>query len=322
MRVLITGMAGFVGSYLAELCASKGCEVHGIERPDADKRRLKALGAGLNFHDADLADYDEIIRILNRIRPDRIFHLAAQSFVPLSWKAPQATFQSNVVGQANLFEAIREIGISPLVHVAGSSEEYGMVHENEIPIREENPLRPLSPYAVSKVAQDLMGYQYFMTLGLKTFRTRAFNHTGPRRNEQFVLSNFSRQIALIEAGIQEPVIRTGNLDVIRDFSDVRDVVRAYWMLLEKGAPGEVYNISSGIGRRLGDVLEMLLGRTKTKVRVEKDAERLRRNDLPRIVGDSTKFRKATGWKPEIPFEKTLEDLLAYWRGVVMAKENV
>lgn len=322
MRVLITGMAGFVGSYLAEHCLAKGCEVHGIERPDADKTHFAALRARLNFHDADIADYDEVIRILNRIRPDRIFHLAAQSFVPLSWKAPQATLQSNIVGQANLFEAIREIGIAPLVHIAGSSEEYGMVYENELPIREENPLRPLSPYAVSKVAQDLMGYQYFMTFGLKAFRTRAFNHTGPRRSEQFVLSNFTRQAALIEAGLQEPVIRTGNLEVVRDFSDVRDVVRAYWLLLEKGKPGEVYNVSSGKGRRLGEVLDMILKRTKIEVRVEKDPGRLRPNDLPRIVGDSTKFQKDTGWKPEIPLEQTLDDLVAYWRGRIRLKEGV
>jgi GDP-4-dehydro-6-deoxy-D-mannose reductase len=252
-------------------------------------------------------------RALEISRPDYIFHLAAQSFVPSSWSAPNDTIVTNVTGQANLFEAIRILKLDPVVQIACSSEQYGLVLPDEVPIRETNPLRPLSPYAVSKVAQDYLGYQYFQSYGLKVVRTRGFNHTGPRRGHVFVTSNFCSQVAAIELGLQEPVIRVGNLEAIRDFTDVRDMVRAYWLAVTKARPGEVYNIATGQGIRISEMLDRVIALAHVEVRVEVDPERLRPSDVEILIGDSSKFRADTGWEPRIPFEQTLQDLLAYWR---------
>src|SRR5688500_14550069 len=199
----------------------------------------------LNLIESDLLDAFSVHKLISAVRPDRIFHLAAQSHVPTSWNSPSATLQDNILGQLNIFEAVRQAGIDPLIQIAGSSEEYGMVYPDEVPMKETNPLRPLSPYAVSKVAQEMLAYQYYQSYGVKSIVSRGFNHSGPRRGENFVDSSFARQIALIEKGAQEPVIHVGDLSSKRDFTDVRDMVRAYWLLLEKGKPGEVYNIGSG-----------------------------------------------------------------------------
>jgi GDP-4-dehydro-6-deoxy-D-mannose reductase len=207
------------------------------------------------------------------------------------------------------------LGSNPKIHIAGSSEEYGLVRPDEIPIVEDNPLRPLSPYGVSKVAQDLLGYQYFKSYGIKIVRTRAFNHTGPRRGEVFATSNFARQLVEIEKGKRESLLRVGNLDAVRDFSDVRDVVRAYAMALDKGVPGEVYNIASGNGLKIKELLKMLIDLAKVKVEVEQDPLRLRPSDVQLLIGSPEKFKTATGWEPEIPFEKTLRDLMDYWRAM-------
>lgn len=306
MRILITGCAGFVGASLAEFCLGKKCEVHGLERPGSPGANAPA---GVRMHEADIRDYAAVRGVLDRARPEWIFHLAAQSLVTRSWKSPADTFLTNVVGQANLFEAILELGIRPRFHVAGSSEEYGNVRPDELPITEETPLRPLSPYAVSKVAQDLMGYQYFESHRIEAVRTRAFNHTGPRRSDQFVVNNFASQIAKIESGLQEPVVRVGNLEAVRDFTDVRDVVRAYWLALERCDAGGVYNVSSGRGLRIGDALKFLLDRAHARVEVRVDPERLRPADLAAVVGSNEKFARKTGWRPEVPFERTMEELL-------------
>ena len=220
-----------------------------------------------------------------------------------------------------LFEAVRSAGIDPLIQIACSSEEYGMVYPNEVPITEENPLRPLSPYAVSKISQDFMGYQYFMSYGLRVVRTRGFNHTGPRRGEVFVCSNFAKQVASVELGLSDPVIYVGNLDAERDFTDVRDMVRAYWMALEKGEPGEVYNIASGQCWSIQRILDMLVEMSSVSITVQEDPERLRPSDVPILLGDHSKFTKQTGWTPEIPFEKTLEDTLNYWRDQLSSESN-
>jgi GDP-4-dehydro-6-deoxy-D-mannose reductase len=251
--------------------------------------------------------------VLEEVKPDRIFHLAAQSFVPTSWTAPTESLTTNILGQLNIFEAVKKLHIKPLIQVACSSEEYGLVHETELPIRETNPLRPLSPYAVSKVGQDMLGYQYWMSYRMPVVRTRGFNHEGPRRGPVFVCSDFAKQIADIEKGRKEPVIRVGNLEARRDFTDVRDVVRGYWLSLEKGQPGEVYNICSGRAWVIRDMLDHLFSLTTVKVKVEPEPARMRPSDVPVLLGDAAKFRKATGWEPEIPFEQTLRDLLDYWR---------
>ena len=315
MNVLITGITGFAGSHLAEhiLADHPEAEVHGIVRWRSRRDNIAHLGDRIRLHEADLRDIVSLKKTLAECRPDRIFHLAAQSFVPASWRLPAETFAVNAVGQINLFEAVLDLGLEPRIQIAGSSEEYGMVHPDAVPMKETNPLRPLSPYAVSKVAQDLLGYQYWQSYRLHVVRTRGFNHTGPRRGDVFVTSNFARQIARIEKGQVEPVIRVGNLEAKRDFTDVRDMVRGYWLALEKCEPGEVYNLCSGKAYSIQEVLDLLLGMTKQKIEVRQDRLRLRPSDVPVLLGDRTKFTKATGWEPAIPFEQTLRDMLDFWR---------
>ena len=237
MRVLITGITGFVGSHLAEYALKAGAEVVGSVRWRSRLEYIEGIRRSLRLIEADLRDVSSVRALLAEARPEWIFHLAAQSFVHASFNAPAEALSTNVLCQVNLLEGLRAERLSPRVLVVGSSEEYGLVYESELPIKETNLLRPLSPYAVSKVAQDLMGFQYWKSYGLPIVRSRAFNHSGPRRGEVFMTSNFAKQIAEIEAGQREPVIQVGNLTARRDFSDVRDVVRGYWLLLERGEPG-------------------------------------------------------------------------------------
>ncbi|HXT51675.1 MAG TPA: GDP-mannose 4,6-dehydratase [Thermoanaerobaculia bacterium] len=315
MRALITGVTGFAGSHLAEylLDNQPDVEVWGLYRWRSPMDNIKGVRQRLRLIECDLRDFTSVHSALEQARPDAIFHLAAQSFVPSSWKAPNDTLITNLTGQTNLFEAVRFLGLDPVIQIACSSEEYGLVHPDEVPIKEDNPLRPLSPYAVSKVGQDMMAYQYFQSYGLKTVRTRGFNHTGPRRGDVFVTSNFAKQLASIELGLQEPVIRVGNLEAVRDFTDVRDMVRAYWLAVTKGKHGEVYNLATGSGITIQELLDRLLALSTAKVDVVQDPDRMRPSDVVRLIGDSTKFRNDTGWAPEIPFDKTLADLLQYWR---------
>ncbi|MEZ5331762.1 MAG: GDP-mannose 4,6-dehydratase [Thermoanaerobaculia bacterium] len=315
MRVLITGITGFAGSHLAELLLAEHPEVEiwGTYRWRSRMDNVDHLVDHVRLIEADLRDFASLHRMLDAVRPERIFHLAAQSFVPSSWSAPSETLSTNIEGEANLFEAIRALKLDPVIQIACSSEEYGLVLPDEVPIRETNPLRPLSPYAVSKVGQDMLAYQYFRSYGLKSIRTRGFNHTGPRRGDVFVTSNFAKQIARIEAGLQEPVIEVGNLDAVRDFTDVRDMVRAYWLATEKATPGEVYNIASGVGITIQELLDRLLSHSTAEVEVRVDPERLRPSDVEVLVGDASKFRAETGWEPRIPLDRTLVDILEYWR---------
>ena len=315
MKILITGVTGFVGSHLAEYCLSldQQVEVIGTCRWRSRRENIEHLEDAINLYECDLRDASSVKTLLADIQPERIFHLAAQSYVPSSWNSPGETITTNVIGQLNIFEAMRETNSTASIQIAGSSEEYGLVHPEEAPITEENPLRPLSPYAVSKVAQDMLAYQYFQSYGLKVVRTRAFNHTGPRRGDVFVTSNFAKQIAEIEAGQRPPVIHVGDLNPKRDFTDVRDIVRAYWLSLEHCSLGEVYNVASGKAYRIKEVLKILLDNSGQDIEVVADPERLRPSDLPLLLGDNSRFCKATGWVPEIPFEQTAKDLLDYWR---------
>ncbi|MCL4359738.1 GDP-mannose 4,6-dehydratase [Patescibacteria group bacterium] len=312
-RALITGIAGFVGSHLAELLLSQGYEVHGLCRPRSKLDHIDKIINKLHLEDADLLDSHSLYTTLSRIKPNYIFHLAAQSFVPTSWVSPSVTLEVNIVGAANVFEAVRQANIDPVIQIACSSEEYGLVLSDELPIRETNPLRPLSPYAVSKLAMDYLGYQYFQSYKVKIVRTRGFNHTGPRRGETFAESNFAKQIAMIEKGKQEPVIRVGNLEAKRDYTDVRDMVKAYVAAVTECDCGDVYNICTGNAIRIGDMLNLLLSYSKVKVKIQEDPMRMRPSDVPVLIGDNTKFTQKTGWKAGIPFEKTMEDLLNYWR---------
>jgi GDP-4-dehydro-6-deoxy-D-mannose reductase len=334
--VLITGITGFAGSHMAEMLLKMpdvevfgtyrrrsrldnlediSDKLHMIEPGVANEETIeRAFAPGkINLIDCDLLDAFSVQKLIGSVRPDRIFHLAAQSHVPTSWNSPAATLQDNVMGQLNIFEAVRQSGIDPLIQIAGSSEEYGMVYPDEVPMKESNPLRPLSPYAVSKVAQEMLAYQYHQSYGIRSITSRGFNHSGPRRGENFVDSSFARQVALIEKGKQEPVISVGDLTSKRDFTDVRDMVRAYWLLLEKCKPGEVYNIGSGNTRPMQEVLDKLLAMSRVKVDVRVDPTRLRPSDVMILWADYSKFKDATGWSPTITYDQTLRDLLDYWR---------
>jgi len=317
VKVLITGITGFVGSHLADYLLSLGSiEIYGIERWRSRTENIEHIRDKIKLVGCDIRDSISVTETIGKIKPDKIFHLAAQSFVPSSWQAPQESLTTNIIGELNVFEAVRAVNINPVIQIAGSSEEYGLVLPDELPIKETNPLRPLSPYAVSKVGQDFLGYQYYKSYNMNIIRTRAFNHTGPRRGEVFASSNFAKQIVEIEKNKREPVIFVGNLDARRDFSDVRDVVRAYWLATEKCLPGEVYNISSGKALSIKEMLDLLLKISKVKVEIKQDSARMRPSDVNVLLGDNTKFCKQTGWKPEIPFEQTLKDLLEYWRGKI------
>jgi GDP-4-dehydro-6-deoxy-D-mannose reductase len=315
MRALITGITGFAGSHLADFILETHPEVdvYGLVRWRSRMENIRHIQDRIHLVEADLKDMVSLKKALAEIEPDRIFHLAAQSFVPTSWRCPGETFAINSIGQINLFEAVLDLGLTPRIQIAGSSEEYGLVHPDEVPMKESNPLRPLSPYAVSKVAQDFLGYQYFMSYGLHIVRTRGFNHTGPRRGEVFICSNFARQIVEIEKKLRDPVLFVGNLEAKRDFTDVRDTVRAYWLSLEKGEAGEVYNIGTGVAYTAREILDKLLALTEEDVRIEVDPLRLRPSDVMILLSDTSKFRTISGWEPLIPFEQSLQDLLEYWR---------
>jgi GDP-4-dehydro-6-deoxy-D-mannose reductase len=314
MRALITGVTGFVGSHLAEYLLGQGYEVFGTVRWRSKRDNIAHLEAAksIALFDTDIKDPGSVRGTFTSAHPDEIYHLAAQSFVPASWSAPAETLDTNIQGMLNVLEAAREVVPHARVHVVGSSEEYGLVYANEVPMTEDQPLRPLSPYGVSKVAQDMLGWQYYKSYGMNVIRTRAFNHTGPRRGEVFVTSSFSKQLAEIARGRRGPVIKVGNLEAKRDFSDVRDVVRAYHLVVTKGAPGEVYNICSGTGRTIQSVLNLLLQISGLKVKVEQDPARMRPSDVMVLEGSYEKLRKELGWKPAIPFEKTMKDLYEYW----------
>lgn len=314
-RSLITGVNGFAGSHLAELLIKKNHKVYGISNDLSFTQNISTIKTRLKLFETDLRDKQALLEVIKKVKPDYIFHLAAQSFAPTTVRNPEETFDINFIGTYNLLEAVRRADLNSVIQIACSSEEYGFVYPSEIPIKETNPLRPLNPYAISKIAADFLGYQYFKSYGLKIIRTRAFNHEGPRRGEMFAISSFAKQITMIEKGLQKPVIRVGNLKGKRDFTDVRDMVRAYHLSVQKCEPGEVYNICSGKAWSIREVLEHLLSMTKVKnIEIKRDPKRIRAFDLPILLGDNAKFIKATGWRPKIGLDKTLTDTLKYWRG--------
>lgn len=313
-RALITGVTGFVGPHLADFLLSQNeIDVAGTYRDSKSLQTLGSLRDRLDLYQMDLTDPESVQTTLAQTRPDILFHLAAQSNVARSWKEPARTFDVNVLGTIYLFEAIRSLSLNPVIQIACSSEQYGLVRAEELPVTVETNFHPLSPYAVSRVTVDLLGYQYFKSYGMQIVRTRAFNHTGPGQNESFVCSRFAKKIAEIEKGVSEPMLMVGNLDAVRDFTDVRDIVRAYALSVTNGRAGEAYVIASGVGRSIQDVLDLLLSMSRVPIRVETDLALLRPSDVPVLFGESKKFRETTGWKTLIPFEQTLTDLLEYWR---------
>ncbi len=314
-RLLLTGATGFVGTHIRRyLFARNDWWITGTTLPqfpaepiDASRERIVAL---------DLREAEAVMTLVEEAMPDAIIHLAAQSHVPTAYRDPWGTLENNIRSQVNLLESCVRLGISPRILVIGSGEEYGRAPEAELPLVEDHPLRPENPYSVSKVAQDVMGYQYFISYGLLVVRVRPFNHVGPGQSERFVVAAFASQVARIEAGLQEPVMRVGNLSPARDFTDVRDVVRAYEGLLLRGEAGEVYNVASGQARTIRSILDSLLAMTEVEIRVETDPDRYRPADVPIIYGSYRKLEAAIGWRPEIPFEQTLRDVLNEWRARV------
>ncbi len=327
-KVLITGIGGFVGSHLADyiLAEFPNVQILGLVRWWEPTDNISHILNKIKLCYGDLVDLPSLETILREEKPDIIFHLAAQSYVDFSFLAPITTLEANVLGTANLLETVKKlklaVGYDPIVHICSSSEVFGQVKENEVPIKEDNPFRPASPYAVSKVGEDMLAFQYWLSWGVKTIRTRMFTHTGPRRGEVFVESNFAKQIAMIEAGLQPPVIKVGNLKSIRTFLDVKDAVKAYWLLVNKCPAGEVYVIGGKETMEVGEMLNKLLNLSSIKdIKIEVDPLRLRPSDVTLQIPCIDKFSQATGWEPKIPFDQTLADLLNYWRDYFKSRKN-
>lgn len=309
MKSLVIGGAGFVGSYLIRhLMQELGHEVA------VTKMKYENLAmAGVAVYDLDILSQEAVSSVLEEVRPDYIFHLAAQSSVSISWKNPALTVDVNVKGVVNLLEALRGFSGCARVLLIGSGEEYGYIKPGEIPIQEDNRTRPGNIYAATKACQNMLGRIYADAYGLEVVMVRAFNHIGPNQAPLYVVADFCKQAAEIEAGLRDAVIRVGNLDVRRDFTDVRDVVRAYAMLAAKGRPGETYNVGSGHAVRIADILDMVLSKAAVAIKTEVDQEKLRPADVPVIEADICKLQTVTAWKPQIGLDQTIQDTLDYWR---------
>lgn len=314
MKSLIIGGAGFVGEYLVRhLKNDLGQDVVVTKMP---REQIKVDGVDMNsiqVYDLDILQKESIVALFREIRPDYIYHLAAQSSVSVSWKNPALTVDVNVKGGVNILEALRELEDKPRVLFIGSGEEYGHILPGETPIKEGNVPRPGNIYAATKVCQNMLAKIYADAYGLDVMMVRAFNHIGPNQLPLFVVADFCKQVAEIEAGNREPVMKVGNLSAKRDFTDVRDVVRAYALLMKSGCAGETYNIGSGHAIAIEDILKQILDHSSVEIRVEVDPERLRPVDVPIIEADTTKVYEATGWKPEISLEQTIRETLDYWR---------
>ena len=314
MKILLSGPNGFVGSHLIEFLQKldNNIEISGICRWRSNKENFIDAKQNFQLFDADLLDLGSLIRVLDYVKPDIIFHLAAQSYVVSSFNYPVQTITTNIIGTVNLLEAIRILKLDPVVHICGSSEVYGMVDKRYVPIREDCPFNPSSPYAVGKVGEDMAALQYFNSYSIRTIRTRAFSHTGPRRGEVFAASAFAKQLAAIKLRLQENKIFVGNLDSVRTFSDVRDTVRAYWLAATLGAAGEVYNIGGIQTIKIGDLLNRLFQISRLNPKIQVVEKLIRPSDVTSQIPCVEKFTKQTEWKPEIPLEKTLTDLYNYW----------
>jgi GDP-4-dehydro-6-deoxy-D-mannose reductase len=313
LKALITGISGFVGTHLTQyLLDHTDWQIAGtVFCPYGS---IKPWWDRLEIYPAELSRLEVVVFILEQVQPDYVFHLAAQPMVSLSHRDPWGTLENNIRMQLNILQALVELEmLDTRVLVVGSSEVYGPVKPEELPIRETQPFRPTNPYAVSKIAQDMLGLQYHLTHGIQAIRTRPFNHIGPGQRPGFVVPDFAHQIAAIEAGQSPPVMRVGNLTARRDFTDVRDVVRAYHLLMAQGEPGQVYNIGSGQSHAIQEILNVLLNKSEAKITIEPDPARMRPSDVPDVVCDADRLRRQTGWLPTIPFEQSLADVLDYWR---------
>lgn len=315
MRILITGVTGFVGNHLAaELRAhDEDAEIWGLTWGDYDREGLESAAPGIHLVEGDLVDRESIAPILEQARPDLIYHLAAASSVARSWEFAARSLEINAMGTAHLFDAVLGSGLDPVVVVSSTAEIYGRIADTGSPLNEETPFAPVSPYGTSKVAQDLLTSQYHAGRGMATIRLRFFHLTGPGRPPQFVASSFARQIARAEAGQAPPKIEVGNLDSVRDFTDVRDAVRACRLVADRRLAGQVFHVCTGLPVAVSEILEILLGMSECAISIEVDSDRIRRSDIPWMVGDPSRIEAATGWRAAIPLEQTLRDLLDWWR---------
>lgn len=316
-KILITGASGFVGTYLAKHLLELGqSEIHGtyLTEESMEKSPVKDK---ITFHKVDLQDKNATEQLIQSVMPDEVYHLAAMANVAASFKDPVGTFHSNVDSQLYLLESLRINNLlTTKVLIVGSAEEYGYVTAEDLPVNENTILRPSSPYAVSKIAQDFLGLQYTIAYKMPIYRVRPFNHVGPGQGKGYVVADFARQIAEIEKMGKPSVIKVGDMSKKRDFTDVRDMVRLYPLLLEKGQPGDVYNAGSGKSHEVQEVMDTLISLAHVDITLESDPSKMRPADIPEIIADSQKVEKATGWKPEISFEQTLKDTLDYWRKLV------
>lgn len=308
---LVIGAAGFVGKYLIDEMCANGMEAYATKLPHEQFEHPNA-----QVYDLDIMDKDAIVALLFEIRPDYIFHLAAQSSVGLAWKNPGLTIDVNIKGGINVMDALRELFYKPRVLLIGSGEEYGHIQPTETPIKESNLLRPGNIYAATKACQNMIGNIYSKAYDLELMMVRAFNHIGPGQAPMFVVSDFCKQVAEIEKGLKEPVMKVGNLAAKRDFTDVRDVVKAYVSLIQSGLAGETYNVGSGSAKEIREILNLIVSMSTVKIDVEIDPNKIRPVDVPIIEADISKINELTGWKPQIPLEQTISETLEYWRAHV------
>ncbi|MCL5291365.1 MAG: GDP-mannose 4,6-dehydratase [Actinobacteria bacterium] len=318
MNVLITGISGFVGGHLAEFLKDiADVKIFGtVYGPMPDYFDALKTKTGVNTFECDLLDKEAVSRLVETVKPDLVIHLAALSSVADTLNHAERVITNNVISELNLLDAVKEFSPTARTLVISSGEVYGKATEDELPLSETTDLRPLNPYTVSKLGQEFLAYQYYAAYELPIIIARPFNHTGPRQEGNFVVPSFIKQIAQIEVGQREPIMRVGNLESARDFSDVRDIVRAYWLLVNKGEPGEVYNICSGKALRIGELLNFLISQSTAKIEIKVDPELYRPGDIPILLGDYSKLSEQTGWAPQFDIESTLKETLGYWQNQV------
>jgi len=316
MRALITGITGFAGSHLAENLLQSGYRVYGTKVKGEGKEKLRGFMTSVSVSDLELRDLPATRRLVRRIKPEVVFHLAAISSVGVSFEEPQLTLTVNLIGTVNLLEALRSVSTVKKILIVTSSDVYGVIRPSDLPLKEATPMNPVTPYGVSKAAADMIGFQYFKSYGMPIVRVRAFNHTGPKQNTGFVVPDFCRQVASIESGKSKPVVRVGNLGAERDISDVRDIVRGYRLIAERGREGDVYHLCSGKSHRIREILDRILRISTNSIEVRTNLKLMRPSENPRLVGDFSKARRVAGYKPTYKLTDTLSDTLDYWRTVV------